>query len=206
MWQTGNPGSLQPRSWRRELLKFPSCPAISLFFKNGREVVYWQQEMIRSFPSVPSSTSLGHSSDGLAFTRSNRSLKTSQSPEAILKTCEVPLKTVLAGAGHSHIVLFFMEWWWRGEVLPLLQQKKKETGVDGQLHWKGTHFCLLKETIFLHLTRVQSARLLPRDPFLHLFSQLTFSPSFPSLLVPACCAASAGLAWDLISDCGANEA
>lgn len=84
--------------------------------------------MIRSFPSVPSSTSLGHSSDGLAFTGSNRSLKTSQSPEAILRTCEVPLKTVLAGAGHSHTVLFFMGWGWRGEVLPLLQQRKKETG------------------------------------------------------------------------------
>lgn len=34
--------------------------------------------------------------------------KTSQSPEAILRTCEVPLKTVLTGAGHSHTVLFFM--------------------------------------------------------------------------------------------------
>lgn len=124
VWQTGNPGSLQPRSWRRELLKFPSCPAISLFFKNGREVVYWQQEMIRSFPSVPSSASLGHSS----LHKKQQVPKTSQSPEAILRTCEVPLKTVLAGAGHSHTVLFFMGWEWRGEVLPLLQQREKETG------------------------------------------------------------------------------
>lgn len=128
MWQTGNPGSLHPHSWRRELLKSPSCPAISLFFKNCREVVYWQQEMIRSFPSVPSSASLGHSSDGLAFTRSSRSPKTSQNPEAILRTYEILLKTVLAGAGHSHTVLFFMGWGWRGEVLPLLQQREKETG------------------------------------------------------------------------------
>lgn len=44
-----------------------SLLSISLFFKSGREVVYWQQEMIRSLPSVPSSASLDHSSDGPAF-------------------------------------------------------------------------------------------------------------------------------------------
>lgn len=93
---------------------------------------------------------------------------------------------------------------WRSSTFaPTKGQRDRE--VDGQFHQKGTRFCLLKETISTHLTRIQSARLLPRNPLLYLFSQLTFSPSFPSLLLPACCAAGAGLAWDLISGCGANE-
>lgn len=147
MWQTGNPGSLQPHSWRRELLKFPSCRSISLFFKNGREVVYWQEEMVRSFPSVPSSASLGHSSDGLAFTRSSRSPKTSQSPEAILRTCEVPLKTVLGwGRSQSHCAVLHGVGVEKFYLCSNKRTKRQGSGCtisperDSFLFVKGNHF------------------------------------------------------------------